>query len=857
MQWRPLQSVLTVAALAFALAAPALPQDLYPLRRYDTGGVGMTAIAVGDLNADGRLDVAAANHDTSSAGILLARPGGGFEATWSFFAGNGITDLAIADFDLDGRDDIVAVSEFGFYVNVGFLPAVPGTDPTWWSIGGMHGVRAVDVGDIDGDGDVDIVTADIPTSTISVLLGAGAGGVAGPVSYPTGTDPLDVVLADFDGDGDLDVASISQATDAVSVLIDVGAGVLAAPVSHPVGNDPRQLVSVDLDGDGDMDLAASTADVAGLSLLFGDGAGGFAPVQSLDFAGSTDLLVAADVNADGLVDLVADTSGIDGNRVGTRLGSSGGGFGPVLLHDEPFDGPAPYALAVADADGDDRLDLLVATPSVTVFPGDGEGGWESVPKPGIESPALVDSGDLDGDGRDDLVLADANGTSVRLADGQGAWGEAVPLGFSSTVFLHLRDENGDGHLDVLTIGYDVSSLPPTANLRIADGDGAGGFGAPVDHPFEWLDATCGEPGDLDGDGDLDLALVTWEPVPIFGGEYSYLTTLINDGDYRFAAPVKMNLGVTDPSNTPPHDHQLRLADANGDGDLDFFVRGQTVPLSPGANLNWVKNDGAGHPTFGGGPVHNGTIGFALGDLNADGLLDAAVTYFKETRVRLGIGGGAFAAPITVGAGSDKDLHIADIDQDGRLDVVVGAAIVFRGLANGGFERSSYFAHTESDLHRDLVLDVDGDGWLDVLAFTSSLDGTPGRVLLNHVLLSAWKDFGHGLAGSFGIPRLVGQGTLKAGSPGWLKLTRANPSKLAVLFIGATANPTPFKGGVLVPVPPSLMFTLFTSPTGTINVGWSSWKLMPPGTDWFFQYGVVDSAAPAGASLSNALRLLQP
>src|SRR5678816_2036966 len=157
----------------------------------------------------------------------------------------------------------------------------------------------------------------------------------------------------------------------------------------------------------------------------------------------------------------------------------------------------------------------------------------------------------------------------------------------------------------------------------------------------------------------------------------------------------------------------------------------------------------------------------------------------------------------------------------------------------------------------LVLDVDGDGWPDVLGFTSSSDGTPARVLLNHVLLSAWKDLGHGLAGSFGIPKLVGQGTLKAGSPGSLELTGANPSKLAVLFIGATANPTLFKGGLLVPVPVSTLFLLFTSPTGAITVGWSSWKLMPPGTDWFFQYGIVDVAGPAGASLSNAVRALQP
>jgi hypothetical protein len=59
------------------------------------------------------------------------------------------------------------------------------------------------------------------------------------------------------------------------------------------------------------------------------------------------------------------------------------------------------------------------------------------------------------------------------------------------------------------------------------------------------------------------------------------------------------------------------------------------------------------------------------------------------------------------------------------------------------------------------------------------------------------------------------------------------------------------------VPPSIMFTLFTSPTGTITLPWNSWPHLPPGTDYFFQYGIVDAAAPAGASLSNAVRALQP
>jgi len=61
----------------------------------------------------------------------------------------------------------------------------------------------------------------------------------------------------------------------------------------------------------------------------------------------------------------------------------------------------------------------------------------------------------------------------------------------------------------------------------------------------------------------------------------------------------------------------------------------------------------------------------------------------------------------------------------------------------------------------------------------------------------------------------------------------------------------------VPVPTSLVMSLGTSPTGTITPPWIAWPHLPSGADSFFQFAIVDSAAPAGASLSNAVRALQP
>jgi hypothetical protein len=210
----------------------------------------------------------------------------------------------------------------------------------------------------------------------------------------------------------------------------------------------------------------------------------------------------------------------------------------------------------------------------------------------------------------------------------------------------------------------------------------------------------------------------------------------------------------------------------------------------------------------------------------------------------------------------------DFDGDGSGELVMdGSAgspsthvvVVFRADGRGGFRRDRYFTEAAN---RSFLTDADQDGLLDLLTVPSDSPlaapvPNDGHLLNHHALYAAWTDLGHGLAGSSGVPVLAGLGTLAPGSADALRLTNANPTKLAVLFISPSAQPTPFKGGTLVPLPVTIMFTLATSAAGTIQLSWPSWTVMPPGTDWFFQYGIVDAAGPAGASFSNALRALQP
>ena len=121
----------------------------------------------------------------------------------------------------------------------------------------------------------------------------------------------------------------------------------------------------------------------------------------------------------------------------------------------------------------------------------------------------------------------------------------------------------------------------------------------------------------------------------------------------------------------------------------------------------------------------------------------------------------------------------------------------------------------------------------------------------------WTDLGHGLAGVSGIPSLVGTGTLQAGSPTTLVLSNAAPSAPAGLFVGLTNDPTSFKGGTLVPVPPALLLPFTTSAAGTVPLAFPWPAGLPSAFSLYHQFAIQDAAAIHGVALSHALKSTTP
>jgi hypothetical protein len=269
-----------------------------------------------------------------------------------------------------------------------------------------------------------LTTANSAGNGISVLLGNGDGTFQPSIAIGTGLSPVSIAVGDLNGDGQLDLAISNFNSDNISVLLGNGDGTFQAQTVYPVGSRPTSINIGDFNGDGNLDLVTTNWASSNLSVLLGNGDGTFQASTFYATDSYPDQVSVADLDGDGKDDLVTIHSypnDTQANEVSVIIGNGDGTFRTPATY---ATGSFPGALSVADFDGDGNLDIATADATtgegISILLGMGGGAFQTAieyaANSGPDGPASLTIGDFNGDGKPDL--ASASGTSVRILLGE-------------------------------------------------------------------------------------------------------------------------------------------------------------------------------------------------------------------------------------------------------------------------------------------------------------------------------------------------------------------------------------------------------------------------------------------------------
>ncbi|WP_052752837.1 T9SS type A sorting domain-containing protein [Kordia zhangzhouensis] len=628
-----------------------------------------------------------------------------------------IQSTFVADLDGDGDMDIISNNrnEIGWHENLGNVDSFSSlriitTEITNLNEGTYHS-STIFATDIDGDGDIDVISASSGDDKIAWYENIdGQGNFGAQQIISTNVYGASAVFsADIDNDGDMDVLSASWFDDKIAWYENIdGQGLFGVQQIISTNADyANSVYAADVDGDGFIDvLSASPNDDKIAWYKNMDGQGSFGPEQVIDTLSFAYAVVSGDIDGDGDNDMIAASryndivwyENLDGN----------GNFGSAqVIASSNF----AYSVAVKDIDSDGDLDVTWTNQTFTNNVGwakntDGQGSFSSaISISNIQGFRSVVAEDIDNDGNIDIVAANINRDEVifyRNIDGQGSFasGIVMPLDVDEPRSIFSADLDGDGDMDVISAS--------SADGKIAWFENENGS-------FNLQRAlTMSAPGaysvfadDLDGDGDMDILSAS-----VTDGVTRWFENI--DGLGTFGAPQTIGIGA----NT----FTVYADDIDNDGDKDVFVGRYN-------RLVWYENvDGLGN--FGTSQVISTTINYVLsihsGDIDNDGDKDIIsisrfnnmVAWFENID-----GQGTFGPRqiITTQATIATAARAADFDNDGDLDVVSSSsnddkiAWYENTDGQGAFGPQQIISTTASEATNVYTADVDSDGDIDVLS----------------------------------------------------------------------------------------------------------------------------------------------
>jgi FG-GAP-like repeat/IPT/TIG domain/Ig-like domain CHU_C associated len=354
-------------------------------------------------------------------------------------------------------------------------------------------------GDLDGDGKSDLVTANFNANTISIFRNTSTLGVidatslAAKVDVATATNPRSIAIGDINGDGKLDLAVANFGSNSVSVFRNTstsGSITFAAKVDFATGLSPRGVNIGDFDGDGKPDLAIAHGGNPFMSVLRNistTGSISFQPKVDFALAGgqSSTFINSGDFDGDGKLDIAVVNYGPSTISVFRNTATSGAIDASSFTAKVDFTtGGGPFSLAIGDLDGDSKPDLVVANYSgnndISVLRNTGSSGNISFATKvdfalGV-SPISANIGDMDGDGKLDLISTNYSTNEISILRNISTSGSISVSSFDAKVSLYsgtgprfacITDLDGDGKNDMCVANETDNSITVTHNPYIS------------------------------------------------------------------------------------------------------------------------------------------------------------------------------------------------------------------------------------------------------------------------------------------------------------------------------------------------------------------------------------------------------
>jgi len=498
------------------------PDQQIPTTRFPS------ALAVSDLNGDGFSDLVVTGWDANAVAVHLASGPGSFLGTVHRPTGSYPLSVAVGDFNHDGTADAVTANNnantLSMLLSIGDASASSRMDLDTGSY-----ASHVALGDFNRDGTLDFAVAHYLANFVTLLLAQPSGAfVRSDLQTSGGSYFVDV--DDVNGDGEADLIVPLAGQKRLSVFLGRGDGSFPSRTDTDIGVGATAAAVTDLDEDGKLDIVTSNYGSGTVTILLGNGDGTFQRVGDLDGFQSPLGIVAADVNGDGHRDV--GVCNLTSNTVSILLGNGDGALGRAW---EVRCALGPRHLAVEDVNIDGIPDLLVSCSTanvVSLLLGNGDGTFRARADLGVgNQPSYIAAVDVNSDRKPDLVSANtgSDAVSVLLNRTSGAPFDHAPLiltpsrlqiveGQQIVFEVHAADPDGDS-ISSLT----ASQLPPGASFAVNLGTGSGNFAWIPDYnqagDYEVL-FTAGNALNGTGSTEINVGNVNRGPIADAGGPYT-------------------------------------------------------------------------------------------------------------------------------------------------------------------------------------------------------------------------------------------------------------------------------------------------------------------------------------------------